>query len=212
VLEGRLEPDATPGTEQKITAELMAATESAVEPRTSPSVVTVEEKLTAQVHDSETKSSESVNVPRPPGISAPKCDLLPNADSELFHVLDTACVPQRSASGFAFKTKLDKKLYGDSYMRGFGDQLKVSGSRVLCVWRRWRVQPLAVTAQIGIKRQGVLLWRNKQFIRAHLMQDIVMGLIIGSLFWNTSPSAFQVKIGKGALFWCLFEHCSATCL
>jgi hypothetical protein len=50
--------------------------------------------------------------------------------------------------------------------------------------------------QIGIKRQGKLLLRNKQFIRVHIMQDVLMGLIVGSLFWQTDKAEFQLRIGS----------------
>lgn len=57
-----------------------------------------------------------------------------------------------------------------------------------------------VLAQVGLARSARLLIRNKQFLQAHLMQDIVMGLIVGSLFWKVSPHNFQVKIGAALSF------------
>lgn len=57
--------------------------------------------------------------------------------------------------------------------------------------------------QIGIQRQARLLIRNKQFIRAHVMQDIVMGLIVGTLFWNTPHKSFQVRCGNTAALNCV---------
>jgi hypothetical protein len=105
--------------------------------KATAAVINVEDVITPTAQGSEMKSSDALDFARPPAISAPKYDLVPDVETELLHTLDTACVPQRSA-GFAFKTKLDKKLYGDSYMRGFGDQLKVSFDAV------WNQSPVSV--------------------------------------------------------------------
>ena len=43
--------------------------------------------------------------------------------------------------------------------------------------------------------------RNKPFIFAHLFQDVLMGLIVGSLFSGKNPSDFQTTLGL--LFFCM---------
>lgn len=50
--------------------------------------------------------------------------------------------------------------------------------------------------QVCLNRQAKLILRNRQFIRVHLLQDTIMGLLMGSLFWNMQLTSFQVKMGQ----------------
>ena len=46
-----------------------------------------------------------------------------------------------------------------------------------------------------IAREQKLLSRNRPFLISHILTDIIMGLVVGSLFFNLSKSSFQIRYG-----------------
>lgn len=55
--------------------------------------------------------------------------------------------------------------------------------------------------KLVVNREMVIWWRNKSLIRARIIQDMVMGLIAGTLFWQGSDDPTSVL---GILFQSLF--------
>ncbi len=53
------------------------------------------------------------------------------------------------------------------------------------------IRPYLVQMQLVFMRQARLLARNKHFLRARVVQCLVMGLVTGSLFSGTSVFSYQ---------------------
>lgn len=59
--------------------------------------------------------------------------------------------------------------------------------------RRYARSMLQHSASV-MRRQALLVWRNFSFVWAHLLQAVVMGLLLGSLFYNPPFDRFNLKI------------------
>ena len=78
-----------------------------------------------------------------------------------------------------------------------------SGSYVSKQYGRGTAQSFTKLGGLLLARQVKLTGRNKAVVVGKIMQSIVMGFIIGSVFYNTAQSDFISKIAL-SLFCCIF--------
>lgn len=74
----------------------------------------------------------------------------------------------------------------------------IDNDRALCK-KRYALSPLGAITY-NFKRHWLLYTRNKGLIYFRMVQVVIIGLIIGSLFFNLQPSLNSVRLFFGASF------------
>ena len=122
------------------------------------------------------------------------------------HVLGSYGVAKKSPL-MSLDDPASKRMFEDKYAHGSWDQFKVLHARVCACVRAAGADHIAFVVvppwQAVFGREVHLMKHNKQFVLSHIYNDVFMGLVVGSLFFNLHRESFQIRYG---LFFLAMVH------